>query len=261
VYCAAFNRNGENILSYEESQERQTVGRPNMCRSCGAIVAAGETNCGQCGAPVKEQASAAPVSYHRAPDQATLRFAQDLFRRPVTFTMLFLVANVLLFILTSLAGGAQNTQTLINFGAKLNTLINEQGEWWRFVAPIFLHGGVLHLLMNMYGLWILGPTSSGSTGRRSSSFSGLYGHRWRRRQLSQRATGVTCARRIPRALLFKAGDAVSVGASGALFGLIGVLFVFGVKYRGELLKDSNAPSGQGCCRRFSSTSSSATPSP
>ncbi len=203
-----------------------------MCRSCGAIVAAGETHCGQCGAPVVGEATSA--YQQRAPDQATVRFAQALFQRPVTFTTLFLLANVLLFLLTSLAGGAQNVQTLINFGAKHNGLIND-GEWWRLVAPIFLHGGVLHLLMNMYGLWILGPYVERLYG--SAKFvvfwilTGIGGvvASYLSVQPELYAEGGVIAR-----FLFKAADAVSVGASGALFGLIGVLFVFGIKFRHEL---------------------------
>ena len=45
---------------------------------------------------------------------------------------------------------------LVAYGAKLNSLV-EAGQWWRLVAPIFVHVNMLHLLVNMYGLWIIGP--------------------------------------------------------------------------------------------------------
>ena len=48
-------------------------------------------------------------------------------------------------------------EVLIAYGAKLNLLINEQHQWWRFVTPMFVHVNLLHLLVNMYSLWIVGP--------------------------------------------------------------------------------------------------------
>ncbi len=175
----------------------------------------------------------------RAPDPATLSFAQALFQRRATFTLIFLVANVLMFLLTSLVGNSQGEgaylQTLINFGAKVNILIDSEGEYWRFVAPVFLHGGIVHLLMNMYGLWVLGPYVERLYGSAKFVFfwivTGIGGvvASYLSVQPEMAADGGIVAR-----FLFKTGDAVSVGASGALFGLIGVLFVFGIKFRHEL---------------------------
>jgi membrane associated rhomboid family serine protease len=50
------------------------------------------------------------------------------------------------------------------------------------------------------------------------------------------------------AFVFKNVDTPSAGASGALFGLVGVLFVFGIKFRRELPRVLNGPSAPGCCR-------------
>ena len=61
-----------------------------------------------------------------------------------------------MFLLLELFGGSTNNETLIAFGAKFNVLIYE-GEWWRLFAPIILHIGFLHLLMNSLALYYIGP--------------------------------------------------------------------------------------------------------
>src|SRR5258708_14057390 len=48
-------------------------------------------------------------------------------------------------------------EVLIPFGAKLNYFIQTKHQWWRFVTPMFLHVNLLHLIVNMYSLWIVGP--------------------------------------------------------------------------------------------------------
>ncbi|HWW76808.1 MAG TPA: rhomboid family intramembrane serine protease [Pyrinomonadaceae bacterium] len=209
--------------------------RTGVCRHCGALVGAGESRCMVCGTPVASAAQATRARRPRA-DPETLRFLRAILSRPATFTMIFLVANVFLYLLMWLSGGAQGG-VLLAYGAKLNVLI-QQGEWWRFVTPVFLHVqlpglGPLHLLSNMYGLFMLGPyveklygsarfvvfwVLTGVAGVAASYFA--VQPRWADSALGQ--------------FLFKPYDTPSAGASGALFGLMGVLFVFGIKYRHEL---------------------------
>ena len=129
--------------------------------------------------------------------------------------------------------GAFPETVLLSFGAKTNYAIHHDHEWWRFVTPVFIHVNLPHLLMNMYGLWVLGPW-----------VEKLYGSA--RFVLFWIATGVAgvvasyltvIAGSHPGffgSFLIKNYDGPSAGASGALFGLIGVLFVFGLKYRREL---------------------------
>ncbi|HEX6717929.1 MAG TPA: hypothetical protein VF088_12500, partial [Pyrinomonadaceae bacterium] len=63
-----------------------------MCRSCGAIVGAGQTQCGVCGASTTAQP--ATGSGHRPADKETIRFARAVLNRPYKFTIAFLVLNL-----------------------------------------------------------------------------------------------------------------------------------------------------------------------
>jgi membrane associated rhomboid family serine protease len=189
-----------------------------------------------CGTPVAPDAGPPTPTTRAHADPEALRFLRAVVSRPATFTFVFLVANVFLYLLMWLSGGATGP-ILLAYGAKLNYLI-QQGEWWRFVTPIFLHVhlpglGPLHLLSNMYGLFMLGPYVEKLYG--SARFvvfwilTGIAGV-----AASYLAVRPEWARGSLGQFLFKTYDSPSAGASGALFGLMGVLFVFGIKYRHEL---------------------------
>jgi len=216
------------------------AGRASVCRQCGALVGAGESDCMMCGAPSTAgrgaEESAALRPRRGRYDRETLRFLRAVISRPATFTFVFLVANVFLYTLMELSGGARGP-VLLDYGAKLNHLIN-QGQWWRFVTAIFLHVhipafGPLHLLFNMFGLFMLGPYVEKLYG--SAKFvvfwvvSGVAGvvasYLTYQPELAHGALG---------RYLFKMYDAPAAGASASLFGLVGVLFVFGIRFRGEL---------------------------
>ena len=210
-----------------------------MCRSCGAIVGAGASQCAVCGAPVASGPQ--PAKPRLTTDRETLRFARAVLTRPYKFTVIFLVMNFFIFLLmwesSGMTWGALwefPYPVLIAYGAKVNQLINQHHEWWRFVTPIFIHVNLPHVLINMYSLWMVGPyveklygsakfvvfwvvtgvagvTASYLTVVRPDTSLGSFGH-----------------------FIFKTQDVPSAGASGALFGLVGVLFVFGIKFRREL---------------------------
>lgn len=217
-----------------EGQSRDAR-RTGVCRHCGALVGAGEERCMMCGTSVAPPAETRHARRRGHADPETLRFLRAVISRPATFTIVFIIANIFLYLLMRLSGGAQG-QILIAYGAKLNYLI-QAGEWWRFVTPVFLHVhlpglGPLHLLANMYGLFMLGPFVEKLYG--SARFvvfwilTGIAG---------VVASYLTVNEKLAHGVgefLFKAQDGPSAGASGALFGLIGVLFVFGLKYRHEL---------------------------
>lgn len=209
-----------------------------MCRNCGAIVAAGETACGVCGAPVTQIPASIPQQRREFADRETMRFARAIISRRAPFTIIFCAANVFVFVLMILfsrKGMADSFDyvTLAAFGAKTNELIREGHEWWRFVTPVFIHVNIIHILVNMYGLFNLGPIVEKLYG--SAKFvvfwvlTGIAGV-----AASYFALRPELAHGIFGRFLFHAADVPSAGASGALFGLVGVLFVFGIKYRNEL---------------------------
>lgn len=80
------------------------------------------------------------------------------------------------------------------------------GEYWRLITLTLVHGGLLHLLMNMYALWIVGPLSEALYGR--ATYLAIY-------LLSAVGGSVASYLVFPNA---------SVGASGAIFGLFGLIF-------------------------------------
>ena len=209
-----------------------------MCRSCGAIVGAGQNTCAVCGASTSAQAAPRPT--HAAPDRETVRFARALMERPYKFTIILLVTNLFVYMLMWQSSGIRlsvlgifPSAVLAAYGAKLNFLI-AAGQWWRFVTPMFVHVNLLHLLVNMYSLWIIGPYVEKLYG--GSKFvvfwvlTGIAG------VVASYFTVVNPDGPLGSLgqFLFKTHDEPSAGASGALFGLVGVLFVFGIKFRHEL---------------------------
>ncbi len=174
-------------------------------------------------------------------DREAIRFARTILDRPYKLTITFLIANIFVFLLMWDSSGLSgvglsqdfSVQVLLSYGAKLNELIKVNHEWWRFVTPMFLHVNVLHLLVNMYSLWMIGPFVEKLYG--SAKFvvfwvlTGIAGV-----VASYLTVRPALATNSLSRFIFKALDEPSAGASGALFGLVGVLFVFGIKFRHEL---------------------------
>lgn len=211
-----------------------------MCRSCGSIVGAGQTECTVCGTSVTSSSESTNKPRAGAPDRETLRFARAVLDRPYKFTIALLVANLFIFLLMWQSSGLTSSAlwefplpVLLAYGAKLNYYIQTEHQWWRFVTPMFVHVNLPHLLVNMYSLWIVGPYVEKLYG--SAKFvvfwvvTGVAGvvasYLTVRPELGVSSIG---------RFLFKLLDVPSAGASGALFGLVGVLFVFGIKFRHEL---------------------------
>lgn len=224
------------------------AGRPTMCRSCGAIVGAGELQCGVCGAPSVTQGGTQPAANQtaqsqplRPQDREAIRFARAILARPYKFTVIMLVANLFVFLMMWESSGMNSEvlwagfseHVLATYGAKLNYLINQYRQWWRFVTPMFVHVNLPHVFINMFSLWMVGPYVEKLYGSAKFVvfwvFSGI---------LSVVASYLTVRPDLATGglgrFLFKTADNPAAGASGALFGLVGVLFVFGIKFRREL---------------------------
>lgn len=187
------------------------------CPVCGNPTPASAAACTHCGALHAEAEMAAR-------DAATdYSFLSALFTRPNPFTMIFIGINVGVFVLMCLAGGFATTsvdpEVLRGFGAKQNTLIAEQHEYWRLITAIFIHIGIIHLFLNNYALWIIGREIEQIYG--SARFVVLY-----------LLTGVIGSL---GSYVFNP-QATSAGASGAIFGLFGVMATFAFKYRKEIPK-------------------------
>ena len=99
-------------------------------------------------------------------------------------------------------------QQLLAHGANFGPSTTD-GEWWRLGTSMFLHVGVIHLLVNMYALWNLGPILERFVG--NVGFAILY-------VLAGLGGGLASIAFNP--------DVVSAGASGAIFGLLGGLVGF-----------------------------------
>jgi rhomboid protease GluP len=119
-------------------------------------------------------------------------------------TYILLAANIIIWLVMELVGGSTNAEVLIIFGALERELVFS-GQWWRMVSSAFLHIGVLHLLVNSYTLYQLGPFIESFFGQ--SKFIATY-------VLTAVSASVV-------SILFS--PSISAGASGALFGLIGLL--------------------------------------
>lgn len=121
---------------------------------------------------------------------------------PVVLTYVLFGLNIAVFLVDLLLG-----RLLTEWGAKVNEAL-VAGQYWRFFTPMFLHGGLLHLGFNSYFLYIFGPDVERRFGL--LRFAGVY--------LLGGFGGVL--------LSFALGRYPSLGASGALFGIVGGLLVY-----------------------------------
>jgi membrane associated rhomboid family serine protease len=141
-------------------------------------------------------------------------------------TPLLINTNLIIFLAMGLTGSgffSLDIQSLLNWGADY-TPLTANGQWWRLLTSMFLHGGLMHLLANMYALLLVGILLEPMLGKN-------------RYLVSYLATGITGS--IVSTYMHKA--TVSVGASGAIFGLYGIFLalmltnVFPKKVKGSLL--------------------------
>ncbi len=135
------------------------------------------------------------------------------FKKPiVTYSLIFIC--ILVFILMYVLGnGSTDNYTLLVFGANVDTL-TKNGDYYRLFTSMFLHIGILHLLCNMYSLYIIGKEVENVFGKVKYLIIYL---------LSGIAGSIL-------SLAFN-HNTICAGASGAIFGLLGALLYFGYYYR------------------------------
>ncbi len=127
-------------------------------------------------------------------------------RRPTPATWILIGLNVAAFLVSTRLPGDDGI-ALARAGALFGPAVRS-GEWWRAVTAMFLHGGPLHLGINMYGLYLLGRFVEDLCG--SFRFFIIYF-----------LAGLAGA----AATTFLGQQALSVGASGAIMGLLGAMIV------------------------------------
>lgn len=127
-------------------------------------------------------------------------------KSPVTFVLLSL--NTLMFFVVLFNGGF-TTESLITNGGLVPKLVTENKEYYRLLVSMFLHGGFFHFLMNSYFLFYLGSFTEKLLG--STKYSIIY-------MISGLGASVAV-------WLFSDPKVVTIGASGALYGIMGGLLI------------------------------------
>lgn len=211
------------------NRARAVTGRHRMCPACRALVPTGAGTCTECGA-----------SLAGAPRPGPARLIAWLLPGVPVASALIVTANFAIFLLIAARAGfapghgglfgilAFSGDTLIRYGSGAPFLLLLPGgtarflseEWWRLVCPVFLHGGLLHLLMNTFLLVQIGPFLEGEYGK--EKFFALY--------LWCGVAGFVASEMLR---LWAGGGFVNtVGASGAIFGLVGAALVYGARRGG-----------------------------
>ena len=137
--------------------------------------------------------------------------------KKIIMTKLILLICVVMYIILGINSNNFfniGINALVNFGGN-NLLIVQSGEVWRLISAAFLHVSLIHLLVNMYSLVIIGTQVETFIGKFKFLFVYLI--------------SAICGNLL--SLIFNEANIVSVGASGAIFGLMGALLYFGYHYR------------------------------
>ena len=194
--------------------------RPRICPSCGALVGISATRCHECGASLR-------FSLVALSKKLSGVFGE--YESPVTSALL--VANILMFgvslVLTMQAGEAGGLHILAGMSGEASYKLGislpfgyllQDHQWWRLVTAMFLHGGLLHIGLNMMSLMQLGPALEELYGSARYFFlyvfTGAFGF------LASALTGH-----------------FSLGASGALLGLVGAMLAITSKRGGSFMRD------------------------
>lgn len=147
------------------------------------------------------------------------RYAVQPSGRSVTpyFTLIMIALNVAVFIVETVNGGNTNVETFYKMKALWVPDI-AQGDWIRLIAPMFLHDGLTHILLNMVALYVIGPYVEFALGFWKTAI--VY-------------FGAGVGASILFYFLVQAGivpNDISLGASGAIMGLLGAMGA--IMYRG-----------------------------
>lgn len=193
------------------SKEESYDSTLRMCPNCRALIDRNASVCPLCEMPVKAPRSRASSTPGRV---------LGIIPVPSTATSVIVAVTIAVYALTwyltqnassaelsaSPSMGGIRGDILLRMGAKYGPLIINAGQWWRLVTAIFLHAGLFHIGMNLWCLFDLGPAVESLFS--TTKFIVVY-----------LVTGVVGF----LASLWWSPRALSIGASGAILGLIGIL--------------------------------------
>lgn len=154
--------------------------------------------------------------------------AEEIFKKKTPIiTYLLILINVIVFAITYIYGSGIEPNVLVKFGGLISTT-NYSFNLSRIFTSMFLHVSIVHLILNMYSLYVLGSQLESFYGK--FKFLVIY--------LVSGIAGNLLT------LPLLQSNVVSVGASGAIFGLMGSLLYFGYHYRvylGTVIKSQIIP--------------------
>ncbi len=163
------------------------------------------------------------INKHNKEDASKL---ESVFKSKVPYITYFLIAVNVIFYVVPMLLGSDVYQYIIDAYCIHGPSIRA-GQYYRLLTGIFLHGSIVHLLFNCYALYVLGGQIESFFGKFKYIiiylFSGLTGS----------LLSITLS-----------GNVGSIGASGAIFGLMGALLYFGYHYRvylGNVVKSQIVP--------------------
>lgn len=141
--------------------------------------------------------------------------------REVKLTATLIGINTIIFLIIEFVYGGSNIENLIRFGALNTYFVQELNEYWRYISAMFLHGDIYHIVYNMLFLWVFGA----GVEKRFSGFTylGIY-------FLSGITGGIVSQ-------MFSEPNVVAVGASGAIYGLLGALIAISMTNKEKLIQN------------------------
>jgi len=185
--------------------------------------------CSRCDRPIcPECMNPAPVGHHCP---TCVGEARRSVRRPLapirrlrrlSLTTILLAVILAVFVVEIARGGLRDLGVLVDMGAMVPSLV-EDGQYWRLVTAIFLHAGPLHLLFNVYALVIFGNLVEEALG--TVRFAAVYF-----------VTGFAAS---AASFAFGSEGRVAVGASGAIFGLLGAWLTYNWRRRELSMAQAN----------------------
>lgn len=147
-------------------------------------------------------------------------------KKPIITNLIIILCATLLVAMYVFGLGPTNEATLLKFGGNISSY-TKSGEYYRIFTTIFLHAGIIHLVCNMYSLYVVGPQVESFYGKIKYIIlfiiSGISG-------------GLLA--------IALSGNNINIGTNGAIFGLLGAILYFGYHYRvylGNVLKNQIIP--------------------